>query len=72
MKLLFASLLLVVVMLTSGQVRAQDSDIITVTGLYVGGFEAEDDNTLHPCHVFELWAVETGSSAFTALSAAYV
>ena len=66
----FCAVLLLLV-LPSGRVWTQESDIITVTGLYVGGSEAEGDNTLHPCHVFELWAVETGSSAFTALSAAY-
>ena len=62
---------LLVLVLTSGQVRAQDSEIITVTGLYVGGFEVEGDNTLSPCHVFELWYVDTDSLAFSALLAAY-
>ena len=66
---LYVALLLLV--LPCELVGAQDSEIVTVTGLYVGGFEGEGQNVLHPCHVFEGWEVETGSPAFTALSAAY-
>ncbi len=62
---------LLLLMLTSDQVRAQDREIITVTGLYRGGFEGEGDNSLTPCHVFELWAVDRDSPAFSALLEAY-
>ena len=65
-------LMLVAVVLTSGQVRAQDGEIITVTGLYVsyppGG---EYQETLTPCDRLELWDVAPTGAAFTALAQAY-
>ena len=71
MKLLFASLLLVVVMLTGGLVRAQDSEIITVTGRYSSYEVGEYQYILVPCGSSEVWDVETNTPAFTALARVY-
>lgn len=61
-----ASLLLVVIALTSGQVRAQDSsEIITVTGLYNNNPGVEYENVLHPCHIFAVWDVMPTGTAFS-------
>ena len=72
MKRFCVVLMLVAVVLTSGQVRAQDSEIITVTGLYVsyppGG---EYQETLTPCDRLEVWDVVSTGAAFTALAQAY-
>ena len=65
---------LLLLMLPGGLVGAQDSaDVITVTGLYVGGSgsEAEGQNVLTPCHVLEGWGVAPDSPAFAALTQAY-
>ena len=67
-----ASLLLVVIVLTSGQVRAQDSETITVTGLYVSyppGGECQE--ILTPCDNLEVWDVVSKGPAFTALAQVY-
>ncbi len=65
---------LLLLVLPSRLVGAQDSaDVITVTGLYVGGSgsEAEGQNVLIPCHISEVWGVAPDSLAFTALTQAY-
>ena len=59
---------LLLLVLTSGPVWTQESEIITVTGLYRdSGHGVEGDNTLVPCHVFEGWLVPTDSPTFPAL-----
>ena len=67
-------IVLLLLVLPSRLVGAQDSaDVITVTGLYVGGSgsEAEGQNVLIPCHISEVWGVAPDSLAFTALTQAY-
>ena len=67
----FSPVLLLLV-LSGGLVRAQDSEIITVTGLYVsyppGG---EYEEILTPCARLEVWDVVPNGPAFTALAQAY-
>ena len=68
-----AALLLLV--LTSGQVGAQDSEIITVTGLYSDNSAppgySEYEEILTPCGSLEVWDVVSNGAAFTALTQAY-
>ena len=63
---------LLLLVLTSGQVGAQDNEIITVTGLYVsyppGG---EYEEILTPCESDEVWDVVPTGAAFTTLVQAY-
>ena len=66
-------LLVVVVVLTSRPVWTQESETITVTGLYVGyppGGEYEE--ILTPCDAFEVWDVGTRTAAFNSLAQVYV
>ena len=67
-----AALLLLVLVLTGSLGRAQDSEIITVTGLYItyspGG---EYEEILTPCDSREVWDVGSIGPAFTALAQAY-
>ena len=65
-------LLLVVIALTSGQVRAQGSGaVITVPGLYSDGAGGEYQEILTPCDSLEVWDVVPTGAAFTALAQAY-
>ncbi len=70
----FCAVLLLLV-LTSGQVGAQDSDIITVTGLYSDNSAppgySEYEEILTPCGSLEVWDVVSNGAAFTALTQAY-
>ena len=70
MKRFCVVLMLLAVVLTSGQVRAQDSEIITVTGFYIQ-YSGEYENVLLPCQSSEVWDLATDSSAFTTLSQRY-
>ena len=58
--------------LTSGQVGAQDSEIITVTGLYSDGGSGEYQEILVPCDSREVWDVGTRTVAFNSLAQVYV
>ena len=58
-------------MLTSSQIGAQNSDLITVTGLYSDGGSGEYQEILVPCVSREVWNVATIGTAFTALAQAY-
>ena len=71
MKRFCVVLMLLAVVLTSGQVRAQDSEIITVTGMYSSSPYGEYLEILRPCDSSEIWDVATDSPAFTALSQVY-
>ena len=72
MKRFCVVLMLVAVVLTGGHVGAQDSEIITVTGLYVsyppGG---EYEEILTPCDRVAVWDVVSNGPAFTALAQVY-
>ena len=63
---------LLLLVLTSGQVGAQDSEIITVTSLYAsyppGG---EYQEILTPCDRIEVWDVASTGPAFSALAQVY-
>ena len=64
---------LLLLVLTSGPVWTQESETITVTGLYVGyppGGEYEE--ILTPCDAFEVWDVGTRTAAFNSLAQVYV
>ena len=65
-------LLIVLLGLSNSLVGAQDSEIITVTGLYVsyppGG---EYQEILTPCDRVEVWDVVSTGAAFTALAQVY-
>ena len=63
-------LLLGVIMLPSGLVRAQDSEIITVTGLYSSEPHGEYQSVLVRCDSFEVWDL-ADNPAFAKLSQAY-
>ena len=65
---LYVVLLLLV--LPGGLVRAQDSEIITVTGFYIQ-YSGEYENVLLPCQSSEAWDLATDSPAFTMLSQRY-
>ena len=71
MKRFCAVLLLVVMVLTGSSVRAQDSEIITVTGMYSSSPYGEYQEILRPCDSSEIWDLDTDSPAFTALSQVY-
>ena len=75
MKRFCVVLMLVAVVLTSGQVRAQDSEIITVASFYIDtgappGYR-EYEKILTPCESDEVWDVVSNGSAFTALAQAH-
>ncbi len=75
MKCFCVVLMLVAVVLTSGQVRAQDSEIITVASFYIDtgappGYR-EYEKILTPCESDEVWDVVSNGSAFTALAQAH-
>lgn len=71
MKRFCAVLLLLVMVLTGSLVRAQDSEIITVTGLYSSNTQGVYRDILTPCDSLEVWDLATNSPAFTALSQVY-
>ena len=52
-------------------VGAQDSEIITVTGLYSSSLYGEYREILTPCDSLEVWDVVSNGSAFYALSQVY-
>ena len=70
-KSLYVSLLLLVMVLTAGSLRAQDSEIITVTGMYSSYTQGEYLEILTPCDSLEVWDIATNTSAFTALAQVY-
>ncbi len=57
--------------LPGGLVRAQDREIITVTGLYVDFSGGEYEETLSPCDTHEVWDVVANGPAFATLTQAY-
>lgn len=70
-----APLLFLVLLLTGSLVEAQDSETITVTGLYSdnsapSGY-SEYEEILTPCGRLEVWDVMSNGDAFTALAQAY-
>ena len=65
------SVVLLLSVLTSGQVGAQDSEIVTVTGLHVDFSGGEYEETLSPCDTHEVWDVVANGPAFATLTQAY-
>ena len=63
--------LLLLLVLSGGSVRAQDSEITTVTGFYVDYPDGEYENALLPCQSSEVWDLATDRPAFSALSRTY-
>ena len=72
MRLRRLGIVLLLLVLPSGLVQAQDSgDGTTVTGLYSDGGSGEYQEIVTPCDSLEVWDVAPSGAAFTALAQAY-